>query len=371
MGDVMVDRFDGAKHRLLALWIGLALSLGACDLVSSGALLKGSVTYQERIALEGPVLIDVELARLTSAGAAQGTPLLLHRFEAEGQVPFAFALPLDLARADGGERYGLMARIRVNGEIRFATPDPVPVPIDGSAEPVDLVLTALSGPASEPDAVEGARLAGLETAFGQYVDGDVVGTFFAYHQAGSPVLVRELVGFGEDGHADFLYEFAQGQLVRRTENSFQRVIGGPANTEVYRTTIDLEFDNETLVSGQKSINGATSEVDAAAGYAAREDADRLLDRIDQALVPQGADEDFSSLGYQCVDGTKFGVTFTSGLRAVEVDGIDGAPAQLPALVTQSGMKFGTDALQVHLTGDEALLTRGDSDPVDCTVISGQ
>jgi putative lipoprotein len=58
----------------------------------------------------------------------------------EGQVPLDFSLGYDPHAIVEAVRYGVAAELLVEGEVWFATPEPVPVLTQGAPDRVDLVL---------------------------------------------------------------------------------------------------------------------------------------------------------------------------------------------------------------------------------------
>lgn len=86
------------------------------------AVLTGTVTYRERIALPGDATIDVRLEDVSRADAPAEV-VAEQRVTADGrQVPVPFELRYSAARIEAHRRYGLRAQIRApDGELMFST----------------------------------------------------------------------------------------------------------------------------------------------------------------------------------------------------------------------------------------------------------
>lgn len=85
--------------------------------------LSGSVTYRERMALVPGCTLRLRLVPMTPG--YDGAPLAERTIAIEGQVPIAFSIDYDASRIEAGSAWGLDAAIVREGEVLFATPEPV------------------------------------------------------------------------------------------------------------------------------------------------------------------------------------------------------------------------------------------------------
>lgn len=103
------------------------------------ALLPGTLSYRQRIALSPDAVVTLRLLDVSRADAA---PLLVAEqvLRARGQVPIAFVLPYDERRVRADGRYVLEARIEENGQLRFRNRRPFAVLTQGQPLRADLWL---------------------------------------------------------------------------------------------------------------------------------------------------------------------------------------------------------------------------------------
>lgn len=138
-----------------------AMALGGCGDGAdrnSEALIVGTVTYRERVALPLNAIVEIRLERLAEASAAAHVLATQSIATASRQVPISFELRYRANRLDRQGRYGLRAEIRAaNGRLLFESPAPEPVFEHGSeAELVRLVLVrALLGGATSVSPLPG------------------------------------------------------------------------------------------------------------------------------------------------------------------------------------------------------------------------
>jgi putative lipoprotein len=139
---------DITRRAALAAAIALAAPQASR---AQGAVITGTATYRERIALPPGAVLEVELRDLSRADAP-GAPIAAARIAVEGQVPIRFALPFDAARIEPQGRYGVAARLLPGEEVGFRSERPVPVLTQGAGREVEILLLrargeATSGPA--------------------------------------------------------------------------------------------------------------------------------------------------------------------------------------------------------------------------------
>jgi putative lipoprotein len=120
---------------------------GAADGVAAGpvasgredAVLSGTVSYQQRIALPRDALVVVTLYDLSGSPTAA---VAERRFRAQAQPPLRFELPYERQRIESGHRYGVRARIFVDGALWFINDQPVPVLSSGSSDSPQILVRA-------------------------------------------------------------------------------------------------------------------------------------------------------------------------------------------------------------------------------------
>ena len=151
----------GRFFRFLAALL-LAGLLAGCDAPDAGdaqtvttvvespmALISGTLTYRERLALSPAAVATVEL-RDVSGGAAAGAIVASVRLESPGNPPIPFRLEYDPARVDEGLPYALRAEIREGERLLFAADQHHAVLTgEAAAEELALLLVRAQEPARE------------------------------------------------------------------------------------------------------------------------------------------------------------------------------------------------------------------------------
>ena len=107
---------------------------------ASARMVRGNVSYRERIALPDPVTVKVEIRN--AAGEVVGSQTI----EDAGSVPVDWSVVIPASSYDAAGSYTVTADIEAGGEVRFTTPQPVSLPMDEGAGELSLLLMA---PASE------------------------------------------------------------------------------------------------------------------------------------------------------------------------------------------------------------------------------
>lgn len=109
---------------------------------STETVVKGTVTYRERIALPADAEVDLWIMDVTPNVIVAQVVLAEANVKANGkQVPIEFKIPFDPARIAGDHDYGLHAVIKSGGGEMFKTKDPTLVITKGKpTDKLELVL---------------------------------------------------------------------------------------------------------------------------------------------------------------------------------------------------------------------------------------
>jgi len=117
------------------------------------ALINGSVTYRERLALTDRAELEVVLEDVSLQDVA--APVLAEKsLSSPGQVPIRFELEYRLADIDERRSYAVRARIHDRGRLLFTSDTQTPVLTRGAGREAHLVLVAVeaaANPAPAPD----------------------------------------------------------------------------------------------------------------------------------------------------------------------------------------------------------------------------
>lgn len=133
----------------LAVYLLTVCALVSCasgDLATSPSVqgvVRGTVSYRERIALPADAVVDVALIDVSRQDVA--TPVVTQvTFQTAGrQVPLPFELAYDERQLDSSRRYAVRATIRVDGRLAFTTDTVVPVITLGNPTSVSLTLVTV------------------------------------------------------------------------------------------------------------------------------------------------------------------------------------------------------------------------------------
>lgn len=119
----------------------LAATLQAAPLAAQDtAILMGTVSYRERVALSPTAVVEVRIEDVTQP-AANAPVVARVRIERPGQVPVRFNLEYDPQQLNPRGRYAARATITDGGVVVFASTDTALVLTQGHGERVDLNLT--------------------------------------------------------------------------------------------------------------------------------------------------------------------------------------------------------------------------------------
>jgi len=121
------------------------LILFAMATTAFGAVVKGTATYRERIALPPGAVFEASLEDVSKADAA-ATVLGQTRLESPGQPPFNFEISYDEGRIEPGHSYTVRARILVKDRLTFTSDRHYPVLTRGAGNEVALVLHGVAAP---------------------------------------------------------------------------------------------------------------------------------------------------------------------------------------------------------------------------------
>jgi putative lipoprotein len=128
--------------RTVPIVVAVAVSLFAAE--EALAQLKGTATYQERMALPPDAIFEVTLEDASKADAeAQVLGRVI--IESPGNPPIAFEIPYDASKIDLRRRYTVRARILVGARLLFTTDQHYPVLTAGNGREVTLILRRVGG----------------------------------------------------------------------------------------------------------------------------------------------------------------------------------------------------------------------------------
>lgn len=97
-----------------------------------GNVVRGNVTYRQRIALPASSEVTV---KLVDAATPEGAPAAATTFSSGNrQVPLTFELPYEMRDINRQREYVLFAEIRSNGQLRFRSETGVPVTLRGNQD---------------------------------------------------------------------------------------------------------------------------------------------------------------------------------------------------------------------------------------------
>lgn len=121
-------------------------SAAGTPIVSEPVVLRGSVTYLERVAMHPSADVVIRLHDVSPLHAA---PVLVAErvLRRPGQAPVEFALPVESCRILPGHDYALSACIVVDGTTLFSTSSASPVEVTGTPVAAQLILSRV--PAEE------------------------------------------------------------------------------------------------------------------------------------------------------------------------------------------------------------------------------
>jgi putative lipoprotein len=135
-------------NRLLALAALVLTGCAATSAVPEGAatapaMVTGTVTYRERIALPPTAVIKVQLVDVSRADAP--SVVIGEQVIQSGglQVPLAFEIAYDSTRIEANHSYAVQARIEDGGQLKFISDQHYAVVTRGAPVHVDMVLRSV------------------------------------------------------------------------------------------------------------------------------------------------------------------------------------------------------------------------------------
>lgn len=133
---------------------GLFVALAGCRTAGPRAVVRGTATYRERIALPPDAVFEATLEDVPRADAPAEV-IGRTRIEAPGQVPISFEIAFDSARVEPSHRYRVRARITAGDQLMFTTDQAAPVITGGNPMTVSVLMRS-AGKAPVSPALEGA-----------------------------------------------------------------------------------------------------------------------------------------------------------------------------------------------------------------------
>lgn len=118
------------------------------EIKAEKAMVSGTVTYRERMALSDGAVIEVSLQDISLADTS-ATLIAKQRITGAGQVPIRFEIPYDPQEIDERMTYAIQARITDGEQLLFINDTVAPVLTRGAGNEIDLVLVRVKS-ADEP-----------------------------------------------------------------------------------------------------------------------------------------------------------------------------------------------------------------------------
>ena len=179
----------------------LVAAFGAGAARAEMKVLRGSVTYRERMALPPGATVRVQLLDVSLADAPSVT-LAETVITPEGQVPVPYELSYDDAAIEPGHSYAVAARIEAEGRLLFISMTRYAVLTDGSDETdilVERVAASLQPPQGRwlaEDVLGGGVIDNVETVLEIGAGGEVSGSSGCNRISGSAKINGDGIAFG-------------------------------------------------------------------------------------------------------------------------------------------------------------------------------
>jgi putative lipoprotein len=203
------------------------------------ALIRGTVTYRQRIALGPNSEITV---KLVDSSNPAGTPVSETSFSSGNrQVPIPFELRYEPRDINRQRNYELRAEIRTDGDLRFRTEQGQPINlISGQPVNVELVLVAAT---EEPEAITGQNINLAKFGTGSLQIGN----------RGNEFIVRGGVVVRTDGTAEVTLNriaggiMFSGKLTYLDQNTLRITVTNSGNADA-SGEIEVRYSGRTLNS---------------------------------------------------------------------------------------------------------------------------
>ncbi|MGH6906006.1 MAG: YbaY family lipoprotein, partial [Geminicoccaceae bacterium] len=259
-----------ALGRMARSTIGLAclVCLEASAAGAVEAVLSGTVTYRERVALPPGAVVEIKLLDVSRMDVAAEV-MAETAIRPEHQVPIPFELAYDPDRIDQRRRYSVQARILVDGRLWFISAQANPVLTGGHPDRVDVLVQRVSSGAVPPDLgayerkVEGIRrgLAALDRIEGSDTAGDRSVTYVAFVDGALPIVVAEHWDVAGYGTGEAVFHFMHGDLLRYRSRVRGLAQAGAPSDGWYERTMTISFEPGRFVAGTGAVNGRPAEPD--------------------------------------------------------------------------------------------------------------
>jgi putative lipoprotein len=182
------------------MWLAFLLVLAGCAAPGDQSeVLRGSLTYRERVALPPDAAVEVRLSDVSRQDAAAQVIAETTFATAGKQVPIPFELSYDASAIQPNHTYAVRSTIRSGGRLIFTTDQAYHVITRGNPRQVDLSLMRVRAPGSSDSASlssQSFRTAPSES--GRLAAAGDRLRFFGCGQQGDGILVDDLAnGEGE------------------------------------------------------------------------------------------------------------------------------------------------------------------------------
>lgn len=135
----------------------------------AAALISGTVSYRERMALTNQAVVEITLEDASRQDVAARV-IARRTISDPGQVPIRFELEFSPADIDPRLGYTLRARIRDHGRLVFTSDTGTPVLTRGAGREAHLLLVSVQKPPAAADSVTGESGMLLEGMFRYFAD---------------------------------------------------------------------------------------------------------------------------------------------------------------------------------------------------------
>ncbi|HQU68862.1 MAG TPA: YbaY family lipoprotein [Albidovulum sp.] len=164
-------------------------------------VLKGSVSYRERMALPDGATVRVQLLDVSLADAASVT-IAETVITPEGQVPIPYELHYDEAAIVANHSYAVAARIEAEGRLLYISTTRHAV-LTGGADDTDIMVERVAASSAAPegrwlaeDILGGGVLDRVETRLEIGADGGVAGSSGCNAISGTAMIAGDSIKFG-------------------------------------------------------------------------------------------------------------------------------------------------------------------------------